>query len=141
MYAIHLSQKLCRAAAEMVFTQEMQRVDRDLHLSSPIPARRSGNGELIGVSAILFCFVYSRSRHVALGKINALSTGLTFQTSCCSWNYFDNSEIVSTNGSLLAFKSNNSLFTRIYETFCEKCCPPFISGLLLTVLHFTHSAV
>ena len=88
LYAIHLSLKLCRAVTEMVFTQEMQRVDRELHLSSPITARRSGNGELIGVSAVLFCFVYSRPRHFALGKINALSAGLAFQTACSSWNYF-----------------------------------------------------
>ena len=88
MFAIHLSLKLCRAVTEMVFTQEIQRVDRELHLSSPIAPRRSGNGELIGVSAVLFCFVYSRPRHFALGKINALSEGLAFQTACCSWNYF-----------------------------------------------------
>ena len=88
MYAIHLSLKLCRAVTEMVFTQEMQRVDQELHLSSPITSTRSENGELIGVSSVLFRFVYSRPRHFALGKINALSAGLAFQTACCSWNYF-----------------------------------------------------
>ena len=57
MYAIHLSLKLCRAVTEMVFTQEMQRVDRELHLSSPITARRSGKWRIdrcIG-RFVLFC--------------------------------------------------------------------------------------
>ena len=38
-------------------------------------------------------------------------------------------------------KSNNYLFSRIYKKLCEECGPPFVSGLLLTVLHLTHSTV
>ena len=81
------------------------------HKETPIEDRQKNintlecndsNGELKGLSADLFCFVLCfLVRGISHLEKKPFIEGLAFQTVCCTWNYFDNSEKikVSTNGS------------------------------------------